>query len=79
MTGVALWRGSKPNAGGVKTSCGRAQHFDDVLWCFSVCLCLSLANEWLDIPSMYEVMVSTGFSWRCSNRKIGGTCYWTEM
>ena len=48
----------------------QAQHFDDVLWCFPVCLCLSLANNRLDIPSMYEVMVSTGFRGTAQAEKL---------
>ena len=49
VTGVALWRGSKPNARGSKPnagsiSCGRRR-----------LVALSLAKKWLDIilPSMY--------------------------
>ena len=45
--GVALWRGSKPTAGGNawSISCGRRSAFDDVLWCFC-CVSLSLAKTW---------------------------------
>ena len=69
VTGVALWRGSNPNARGSKPnagsiSCGRRR-----------IVALSLAKKWFDIilPSRFYVYVTGGALWEGRTRMRGST------